>query len=321
MRLPRAVRTRLGRWLPPAAELASLSRKLDDLKVLSAQSLAREVRSGGVYEDIHRAEFRVFSQFGDDGIIQYLAGRVQPQPDAFVELGVEDYTESNTRFLLVKDNWRGLVVDGDAAQVERIRRDALYWRHDLTAVEAFLTRENVNEVIASAGFGGPLGLLSLDVDGNDYWLWQALHEVEPEIVVVEYNSLFGPERPLVVPYRPDFDRTRAHYSGLYWGCSLRALYELARMKGYVFAGCNSSGNNAYFVTAARAGAIRTHTVESGFVQARFRQARDQRGALSYLSGGAQQRLIEDLPLQDLESGRVVSLREMREASAARGTRR
>jgi hypothetical protein len=321
MRALRAARGLLRRLLAPSPELAALSRKLDDFQVLSAQPSVRAVRSAGVYDHLHQAEFRVFSQFGDDGIIQYLVGRVQPAVDEFIELGVEDYIESNTRFLLVNDNWRGLVVDANGAQVAKIRESDLSWRHDLTAVHAFLTRENLNDVIAAAGFAGAIGLLSIDVDGNDYWLWEALSAVQPAIVVAEYNSLFGPDRCLAVPYRADFHRTRAHSSNLYWGCSLRALCALGERRGYVFAGCNRAGNNAYFVATAHAGAIRTHTAGSGFVAARFRQARDERGRLTYASGAQQLRLIEDLPVLDLESARVAPLGEVVGPTGVRGTRR
>jgi hypothetical protein len=117
----------------------------------------------------------------------------------FVEFGVEDYTESNTRFLLVKDNWKGLVIDADADNVRSIRDSPLYWRQDLTAAQAFVTRDNVDEVLISQGFGGPVGLLSIDVDGNDYWIWEALRAADPDIVVIEYNSAFAAERAVVVP--------------------------------------------------------------------------------------------------------------------------
>src|SRR5207302_5091937 len=158
------------------------------------------------------AEFRVFSQFGEDGIIQYLIRRAQILRPlrSFVEFGVESYVESNTRFLLLNDNWCGLIMDGDAANIDAVKTSALYWRHDLTAKAAFIDRDNVDRLISSAGFSGEIGLLSIDIDGNDYWVWERVSEVNPVIVVVEYNSVFGQSRGVTVPYDPRFRRSEAH---------------------------------------------------------------------------------------------------------------
>jgi len=89
--------------------------------------------------------------------------------------------------------------------------------------------------------------MNADIDGNDYWIWQSLDVVKPVITIVEYNSVFGDKHAITIPYDRAFNRTKAHYSNLYWGASLRALCILAEQKGYVFVGSNSSGNNAYFV--------------------------------------------------------------------------
>ncbi len=182
------------------------------------------------------AEFRVFSQWGEDGLIQYLINRIPIENRSFVEFGVGDYTESNTRFLLVHDNWRGLIIDGNAKEMEKLKRDSIYWRHDLTALCEFITRDNINDLIQKR-FRGDIGLLSIDIDGNDYWIWEAIDSVHPRIIICEYNSVFGAEKAVSVPYNPAFSRTAAHFSNLYFGASLPALCRLAARKGYVFAGC------------------------------------------------------------------------------------
>ena len=91
-----------------------LQAEIDQVKILAAQPLIQNLHARGVLKCLHQAEFKVFSQFGDDGVIQYLIHRLRPLPDSFVEFGVQNYRESNTRFLLVNNNWRGLVMDGDA---------------------------------------------------------------------------------------------------------------------------------------------------------------------------------------------------------------
>ena len=143
-------------------------------------------------DDPRNHEFKVYSQWGEDGIIDHLVSRASIENRTFVEFGVENYTEANTVFLLKHRNWRGLVIDGSQDHVESIRRGQVLWRHDLFAECAFITTENINDLIRKNDFNGDLGLSSVDIDGNDYWVWDAITCVSPRIVVSEYNSLFGP---------------------------------------------------------------------------------------------------------------------------------
>jgi hypothetical protein len=230
------------------------------------------------------AEFSAFSQFGEDGIIQYLLQHAGPVPPAFVEFGVGNYTEANTLFLLLNDDWRGLILDASARAMAQVRRRDLYWRHDLTAVASFIDRDNINDLIARHGFGGEVGLLSIDLDGNDYWVWERIAVVNPVLVIAEYNSVFGARRAVSVPYDPAFRRTRAHYSNLYFGCSLKALCHLARRKGYVFVGSTGSGVNAFFLRQDRAAAFKPLSAEEGYVESRFRESRDRFGRLTFVGG-------------------------------------
>lgn len=192
--------------------------------------------------------FGVTSQFGEDGFLQHLIRQVPGAPRSFVEFGVEDYRQANTRFLLEKDRWRGLVLDGSEENIAALcGGDAAYWMRDLTAVAAFITRENINALLMQHGFTGELGLLSIDIDGNDLWVWQAIEAVTPQLVSVEYNFRFGPDAAVAVPYSPTFDKNTAHPSRLYYGASLRALTGLADERGYELVGCSDGGVNAFFV--------------------------------------------------------------------------
>jgi hypothetical protein len=197
--------------------------------------------------ELRESEFRTFSQWGEDGIIQRLVHTVPIERKLFVEFGVQDYSESNTRFLLLNDNWSGLVMDGDEANIAAIRRSDLFWRHNIKAQRAFVTRENIDELLRGNGVEGDIGLLSIDIDGNDYWVWEAISSIAPRIVIAEYNARFGPQRAVTIPYDPAFTRQRAHYSMIYYGASLAALTQLGKRKGYALVGCNSAGNNAFFV--------------------------------------------------------------------------
>jgi hypothetical protein len=283
-----------------------LTREIELNRVLTGTMLARQLPAS--VSSLREVEFRVFSQFGDDGIIQYLLQHVDA-PESFIEFGVETYRESNTRFLLVKDNWRGLVIDGSEANVASIMTMAEHWRHDLTAVASFITRENINDLFTAAGFTGEVGLLSIDIDGNDYWVWEAIEVVSPVVVVAEYNSVFGPDAKVTVPYAADFTRRAAHHSHLFFGASLGALCDLAERKGYAFVGSNSNGNNAYFVRLDQLGDLRALSAAEGYVESRFRESRDASGNLTHLSGSARLDAIAHLPVHDLTTGSQRPLRD------------
>jgi hypothetical protein len=288
---------------------ARTSEIVDDVKLLTGRLLAHHARTTA--RNLREAEFKVFSQFGDDGIIQFLIARlgISRELSSFVEFGVQDYSESNTRFLLLNDNWRGLVMDSDPQNIERIKGSTLYWRQDLTALCRWIDRDNINSILKDSGFGGEIGLLSIDIDGNDYWVWERIEVVDPVIVIAEFNSVFGARRALTVPYDPKFDRTAAHYSNLYWGASVAALALLAQRKGYAFVGCNLAGNNAYFVRADHisAGGVDAITVEEGYVESRFRESRDRKGQLTYLGGATRLQAIAEMPVYDIERDAIVTL--------------
>lgn len=290
--------------------LAPLLSKEHQLALAIGRMEARTVRST-VYADIQDAEFRVFSQWGEDGIIQYLVSRVPIEHPIFVEFGVEDYRESNTRFLLENNYWEGLIIDSGYHHLEFLDQSELRWRHTIDARRAFLTRDNINHVIKDAGVEGDIGLLSVDVDGNDYWILEAVDVVSPRILVVEYNSLFGAEAAVTVPYRPDFDRRKAHWSNLFYGASLAALHHLAQRKGYRLVGCNSAGANAFFVRSDVVGDLPVLDPEAAYVRSRHRECRDRNGDLTYLSDRSEQlALIAEQTLVDLRTGRLGLVREL-----------
>ncbi len=276
---------------------------LEEERMLMAKIIIRNIRDKSLNMDLRSSEFRVFAQTGEDGIIQFLISKVPIENDVFVEFGVEDYIESNTRFLLMNDNWRGLVIDGSQANIDSIRRSPLYWRRELTAVCGFITKDNINDLIGSGGLSGDIGLLSVDIDGNDYWVWESIETVSPRIVVCEYNALFGSKDAVTVPYSDSFVRTKAHYSRLYFGASLKALCALAEKKGYIFVGCDSGGVNAFFVRKDVAGELKALSCEEGYIKNRVRESLDRRGRYNYVSGDERARIIRDMPVVDVLTGK------------------
>jgi hypothetical protein len=295
---------------PLYGQVQSLDRDLEILKLLMGKTLANQVKQHGVYDDIQDAEFSVFSQFGDDGIIQYLVHQINPANQTFIEFGTQNYRESNTRFLLMNNNWKGLIIEGDPGCIESVKQEPVYWKYDLTAVNHFIDKDNINRIFMENGFSGEIGLLSIDIDGNDYWIWESINSVDPVMVVAEYNGMFGPDYAITIPYDPQFYRTTAHYSNLYWGCSLKALCLLAERKGYVLAGTNSNGNNAHFIRKDKVGDLIPAGIQAGYTESRFRESRDQQGNLTYLSGSGRLRMIKDMKVYNIESGTLETIESL-----------
>lgn len=261
-------------------------------------------------KSLEEIEFQVFSQRGEDGIIQYIISQIEIPNKIFVEFGVEDYTESNTRFLLINNNWAGLVIDGSKEHVKFIKEDFIYWKYDLTAYHSFITKENINQLISKYTDCSDVGLLSIDIDGNDYWIWDALTVIKPRIVVCEYNSAFGKFNKVSVPYQADFDRTKAHYSSLYYGASLSALCYLAEKKGYDFIGTAEAGINAFFVRKDLSAPFRKYSESEAFRPAANRDSKDEKGNLTFLPHDQRLSVIKELPVTDVVSNKSHLIKDL-----------
>ena len=282
----------------------------DTIKTLLAKILIENIKNKGIENNLAEVEFKVFSQSGEDGIIQYLINNIPIKNKIFIEFGVQNYKESNTRFLLKNNNWKGLVIDSDSKSIDYIRNDEIYWKYDLKAVCEFITKKNINSIFSSNGFEGDIGLLSIDIDGNDYWIWKAIEAVNPRIVICEYNSVFGCEDAVTIPYEPNFNRTEAHYSNLYFGVSLPALCYLANKKGYIFIGSNSAGNNAFLIRKDFANIFKEVTVKEGYVKSNIRESRDREGRLTYISGEDRKNIIGNLEVYNVRTNKKIRIKEL-----------
>jgi hypothetical protein len=204
-------------------------------------------RSGGRLPRLEDCGFRVFSQFEEDGYLLYLAAVFEITSKLFIDIGAADGVNSNCANLALNLGWHGLFVDGS---IENVRRgEAFYAQHLDTSLyppvfrQAMVTRENINSLISDAGFRGRVGILSIDIDGNDYWIWDALEIVVPAIVVIETHIEFGLNN-VVVPYDANYV-----YPGRipnYFGASPVAMVRLAHRKGYRLVGANRFGFNLIF---------------------------------------------------------------------------
>jgi hypothetical protein len=222
-----------------------LGRQIDTQSELLCEMHIRQLMAAPPYDSPKRLErygYRSFSQNDEDGIVEEILQRIGPGGRTFVEFGVGNGRENNTRLLLYRGG-RGLWIEGDPRFAKQIRRDfrAELEKNQLQVLESMVTRDNINALIAAAKLE-EIDLLSIDIDGNDYWIWEAI-EVRPRVVAIEYNAKFRPPTQWVMEYSP------AHRweSGDYHGAALQSLSDLGRAKGYSLVGCCLAGVNAFFV--------------------------------------------------------------------------
>jgi len=178
-------------------------------------------------------EQKIYSQNGEDGIIQSLFNMIGVRSKFYVEFGVRDGIECNTRYLREKMNFDGIAWDGG------------HEIHDFKLFKEFITAENINDLFYKYKIPYDFDLLSIDIDYNDLWVWKSLDEkYKPSIVVIEYNCGFPPPLSLTVPYD-----SSAQWDGQsnFMGASLSALNKLAFDKKYTLVYCDNRGINAFFV--------------------------------------------------------------------------
>jgi len=289
--------------------IQALNGKLDVMQLSLGRIESRQL-SRVEQEDISAYEFKVFSQSGEDGIIQHLVNSIDIKNKTFVEFGVEDYLESNTRFLALNNYWSGLVIDGSPENIAFIKRDPIYWRCNIKAECSFITKDNINDILERNGIRGEIGLLSVDIDGNDYWVWKAIKNINPCIVIAEYNSFFGAERKVTVPYDPSFVRTSAHYSKIYYGASIAALNAVAQERGYKLVATNKAGNNVFFVRADLMGNLKELSVQEAYREINYRETHDEQGQLTYPSFQAAKVLIGNLRVHDVDLGQEILIKSL-----------
>lgn len=201
-------------------------------------------------KELSDASFNVFTYHGEDGIIFYLLGKLGDIPKTFVDIGSGDCIKSNCANLAVHFNWNGLFIDQDNDQLSvgekfyaRVKKE----RQSLTFVASEVNAENVEQLLEENHFHDKIGLLSIDIDGNDYWIWKAIEMIQPELVVIEAKVEFG-NRSIAVPYLKENHHS---YDKAYNGASIEALRKLGKEKGYTLAGANKQGYNLFFIRQER----------------------------------------------------------------------
>lgn len=305
----KTLKTTINHAMPGVREANVADPLFERMLLTHGSTASMQVRAMDRIGSLRDVEFSVFSQWGEDGIIEWLVAQNGEMPEIFVEFGVETYRESNTRFLASNRNWRGLIIDGSEEKIAIARRDQISWRHDIASVAAFITEDNINDLIGGVGIRGEIGILSVDIDGNDYWVWKAIEVVDPHFVIVEFNAQFGDILPLTIPYGADFFRTSAHFSNLYFGASIRAFEELGAARGYTLLGTNKTGTNAFFVRNDRLSRFEGKIADRSPLPSRIREARNEKGELTFVRGLDRVQTIAHLPVINLATGAALPLRE------------
>lgn len=267
----------------------------NDIKLMIGKILANENNQ----KEINKSEFKVFSQFGEDGIINFIINNLKLKKNVFLEIGTENYQEANTRFLLENNNWSGAIIESNAEHIKFIKKQNYYWQRDLTLVNSFVTKENINLLIDNLVFKNDISLLSIDIDGNDYWVWKEL-ELKPDIVVVEYNSRFGKEKSVTIPYDKNFRRPEKGKKRIYFGASLLALKRLGDTKGYALITTNSAGNNAFFIKKEHlSDTLREKSIDDCFIENTFSEVIGENNSIEKISKKSEKDFLFSLPLDEV----------------------
>jgi hypothetical protein len=196
-------------------------------------------------------EFSGFSQNGEDGIIDFLAGKVLNPNRYFVEIGSANGFQNNTSWLAIARKYSGLMIEGDQKASDICR---LMMSHLNIGVECrceFLTRGTASKILDYSDYIEP-DVFSLDLDGNDYYIAKVLLEAgfRPKVVVVEYNSAYGPQQSIAIKYSDNFNHYKAHSSFLYYGVSICGWRKLLQKYGYRFVTADLNGVNVFFINPA-----------------------------------------------------------------------
>ncbi len=232
-------------------------------------------------------DYKIFSQNGEDGILDYLLYQLKIEKPKYIEIGVGDYTESNTRFIFERCSPKGTVVDCLENLEEKIKKNFSLWKGELKIVNDFVNPNNIIKIMREADTLNNLDIFSLDIDGIDYWILKELPKDFSKIAIVEFNPIFGKNLKVSVPNITNFDRKKYHYSNLCFGMSLQAAIEIMNEKNFYFVGTNLLRNNAFFISKNYKKEeyfknLVINNIENS-TDANFTESRDIKGNLNFLN--------------------------------------
>ena len=208
----------------------------------------------------------------------------------------------------MKSDWNGFVVDGSKKNIDKLKSSNYFWKYDLQALTAFIDVDNINEILKKSGFEKDLGILSIDIDGNDYHVLNKIDFFDPRIIICEFNPIFGYKRKITTPYDPKFFRTKGHHSNLYFGASINALISLLSKKNYTLIGTGMQGGNAFFVkNSLMTDRLKTLAENPFCFNFNWRESRDVNGKLNFLRSENRYNEIKGMKVLNIENGNLEEL--------------
>jgi hypothetical protein len=207
-------------------------------------------QTGRLLPSFRDVGFKCFSEFEEDGIILFLFSIIGEQSRRVVEMCSGHARTCMSTNVIINHGWEGFLFDGNERLVSSGKR--FFAEHPATRgmppalLQVWVTAENVNDLLRSAGVEGEIDLLSLDMDGNDYWIWRAIEVIRPRLVVAETHDIIPTELALTIPYSPEFNAWENPKPD-FRGASLRAMTKLAGEKGYRLIGAHQRGFNVFYL--------------------------------------------------------------------------
>ncbi len=260
------------------------------------------------YENISNisdVDFKIYSQNGEDGILDYLLTRLNIQRPKFLEIGVGDYSESNTRFIFERTSAKGTIIDCIEDLEIKVRKRIKLWKGDLSIINEKINSNNILDILYKKNNFKDIDLFSLDIDGVDYWILEKLPPHFSKVAILEYNPTFGYNLEISVPNILEFDRTKYHHSNLCFGMSFKAAVNLMKRKGFYFVGSNLLRNNAFFISDKyeKNKFFKNLVIDESNqnVDSNFRESRDINNELTYLTGKKKIEQILDCKVVDLSN--------------------
>ncbi len=222
-------------------------RQIDQL-ILSNQY--RQLATTKTLPRFQEVGFHTYSQTDEDGFLLYIFSLIGTTNKKVVEMCCGDGVECNAANLIINHGWKGLLFDGDAEQLKIGKKIYKFIKttsnNPPQLIHAWITSENVNELLLNHGFDGEIDLFSLDMDGIDYWIWTSINVIKPRVLVIEYNTYWGADKSVTIPYEPNF-KAQIINGAYYCGASLQAFVNLGKKLGYRLVGSNTTQFNAFFV--------------------------------------------------------------------------
>ena len=270
------------------------------------------------YKNLNNLDYKVYSQNGEDGILDYFLSCLNIDKPKFVEIGIGDYSECNSRFIFERTSPKGLVIDCIENLKKKVSKNVKLWKGDLKIINEKINSNNIIDILNNNSFLDELDLFSLDIDSTDYWVLKKMSNNFSKIAIIEYNSVFGPDLKITVPNIDNFNRNEYHFSNLCFGASLRAIIDLMEEKNFKFVGTNLARCNAFFILEKYLDKINVEIPNknnlSNHTDSNIRESRDQSGKLNYISGDERIKSIYECDIVDLNDNKIKKIKSFFETT-------